>query len=666
MPAARISERLARGGALAVLLLVGFAVVDDYGVVWDETAQRSLAAATWLYVAGADDTLLAHQDRTYGVAFEAPLLLAELVLGLEDARAVMLLRHALTHVFFLLGGVACGALARRLCGSRALALLATLLFVLQPRLYAHSFFNTKDIPFLALFAITLLLAHRAFKRGDCAGFVTLGVAVGLLTNIRVLGAMLFVAVAALRALDLARASGRDRKRALATLLAFVGASAATLYGAWPYLWTDPITRFAEAVARMADHPTRIVSLFQGELVAGADLPAHYVPTWLAITTPPALLCLGCLGLLVTLREAVSRRRAAIANTDLRMRLLLITTLTLPVVVVVLIDANLSNGWRQMYFLHAPLTLLGVVGLHALASRFGVFGRRVVVGGAALSVAGTAAEMAAIHPNQSLYFNYAVDRATPERLAARYELDYYETAFRQALVLLLERSPKDIVTVRMRYNALIPDILPADQRRRVRVATLATPVLAEYHIMNDRHYRHTGRRLSAYAPTAHRVTVFNNTVARVLTLDASALAPAAAAAYRADYQRATAGEPTLTAAFDVRLSDNRLYFLKRRCQGRDVFPHFNVTATPEDANALPKPARRLGFEDLGFHFGLRGVYLNGDCLASLPLPPYRLKALVVGQYLKRPNRWNRPQRDTLWRASVPLRAHETIDRASASM
>ena len=97
---------------------------------------------------GNDDVLSFHglpdHNRYYGVAFQAPLLLAERALGLDDSRTAHLLRHCATHLFWLCGGFACFLLARRLFDSGPLALLAMLLFLLHPRLYAHAFFNSND------------------------------------------------------------------------------------------------------------------------------------------------------------------------------------------------------------------------------------------------------------------------------------------------------------------------------------------------------------------------------------------------------------------------------------------------------------------------------------------------------------------------------------------
>ena len=99
--------------AAAVCLLfavVGVVVLDDYGVGIDEHIQRDIADANADYIMGDRDPLISGRtlrqpsDRFYGVAFELPLVLVERVLGLQEDRSVLLMRHLLTHLFFIAGG----------------------------------------------------------------------------------------------------------------------------------------------------------------------------------------------------------------------------------------------------------------------------------------------------------------------------------------------------------------------------------------------------------------------------------------------------------------------------------------------------------------------------------------------------------------------------------
>ena len=138
-PAARFLARHSALVALALFAAVGLAVLDDYGVSGDDGAQRIIGYASLDYILGDEDALSEeftgerYIERFYGVAFEVPLVAVERVLGLEDPRDIYLSRHLIAHLFFLVGGFFAWLLAYRLFGSRLVALLAMLLFLLHLR-----------------------------------------------------------------------------------------------------------------------------------------------------------------------------------------------------------------------------------------------------------------------------------------------------------------------------------------------------------------------------------------------------------------------------------------------------------------------------------------------------------------------------------------------------
>ena len=661
-PAASFLSRFSPLLLLALFTLVGILVVDDYGVAYDESVQRALAAVTAAYMTGADDALLQHRDQTYGVAFELPLLFIELLLGLEDSRSVHLSRHILSHLFFLLGSVFCYLLVRRMFGSRVLALFAMLLFLLHPRLYAHSFFNTKDVPFFSMFMIVLFLIHRAFRKDDFAAFISCGMAVGILTNIRILGLILFAAVLGMRLLDLLQAEGwRERKRILATVGLFTAASVLVLYATWPYLWSDSFAHFAEAFKRMGDHPEMIPSLFQGELVVGKDMPPHYVPVWLSITTPPVALLLGSIGLLSILYRISRQPSAALSNSPLRFELFLIACFVLPVVAVVLLDANLYNGWRQMYFLYAPLVLLAVTGLHRLAWIRASATLRI--GSCSLTAMGlltTISSIAFLHPNQDIYFNFLVDRKTPEHLRTRYDMDYYETTFRQGLDWLLQRDTSSPVHVDMAFGDLNAGILPQVDRRRVQVGF---DQHADFHITNHRHRTSSGAMLKTFAPLVYDLRVYNNTVMSVAALDLSLAPEADIEPYRELYRSATAGPPIVRSNYNVYLRERSLIYAKDQCRPADTRALFVLLIEPSAKSALPNHRRSLGFDVQEFRFGARGVRFDGKCLLTMPLPDYDIDRVIVGQAIPSTDKFGSRNRCYLWQRTIPFNEQQEAEQCA---
>ena len=360
----------------ALFAIVGVAVLDDYGVVGDEPHQRGTATVVADYALGVSEEPPSGHDRYYGVVIEMPLLLAERALGLRDSRHIYLTRHLLTHLFFIAGGFVCGILAYRMFGSRWIALLALLLFLLHPRLYAHSFFNSKDIPFAAMLLIALYLTHRAFRKDTLGAFLLCGIGVGLAINLRVFGLMLPPMILAMRGLDLWQAGREERKRILMTGAAFLAAAIAVVYIIHPYYWENPL-RFIDGVRLLSQHPSPVDNLFMGEIFRSDAAPWNFIPVWFAITTPPVVMLLGFIGCAAVCWQGIARPLAALRCREIRFCVMLIGCIALPVAVPIILQSNLYGGWRHMYFIWGPFCLLAAVGLRRIMNirmGMGIFGR----------------------------------------------------------------------------------------------------------------------------------------------------------------------------------------------------------------------------------------------------------------------------------------------------
>ncbi len=88
---------------LCTMVLIAFLSFDHYGIGWDEPQQRETGIVNYKYIFSGDNSLLQWPDRDYGVAFELPLIFIEKALNLNQTREIYLMRHLLTHLFFLLG-----------------------------------------------------------------------------------------------------------------------------------------------------------------------------------------------------------------------------------------------------------------------------------------------------------------------------------------------------------------------------------------------------------------------------------------------------------------------------------------------------------------------------------------------------------------------------------
>ena len=628
--------------ALAVCLLaaaVGAAALDGYGVAWDELSQRKVGQMNLDYVLGRSDELFSHFFQDHPVFFELALVLAERALGLEDSRNIYLSRHLFTHLFFIAGGFFAALLVYRMFGSRWLALFALLLFLLQPRLYAHSFFNTKDLPFLCMLMIALYLIHRAFRRDTLGAFVLCGAAVGLLMNIRIMGLMLLPTVLILRGLDLGWEFGRPERRRhlLVTAAAFTIAAVLALYATWPWLWSDPLTRFAAALDRFSTFPTTYPLLFRGELFDRMSPPWNYLPVWMAISIPPATLLLGLAGVAAAAYGVITHPGQALRNTPRRFEALLLAWLTLPVVYLIALDSTLYDDWRHSYFVYAPLCLLGAIGLRWAVGAAGnarPFSRRRtdgwwrafntpaarrggVYGLAAASLALTAWQSIQLHPYQNFYFNFLADRKSPDHLISYYDLDYWSLGNRQALEYLLERYPD--TTIRAALPPVNSLILPEERRQRLATAADGTAP-ADFFITKQRIYRPPLSNAELLPPVIQRLQVYRNTLTMVAALDLSLVDEATANSYRERYQAVVSGEPLARSEFDVYLQGRTLSLVKEPCDGTGLGWDFTIAVYPADLNELPDRHRRRGWVGPDRHPIVR---FDGKCFVQTTLPEAEL-------------------------------------------
>ena len=642
----------------ALFAVAGVAALDDYGIGSDGFSQRRYATANAAYITTGDISGLSQAGdvgyRYYGVAFGMPLLLVERALGLQDIRHIFIARHLLTHMFFISGGFACGMLAYRMLGSRWIALLAIMMFLLHPRLYAHSFFNVKDIPFVAMLAIALYLAHRAFRKNTIGAFLLCGIGAGLAISLRPFGLMLLPMILAMRAADLWQASGEERKRILMTGAAFFAAVLATTYIVHPYYWENPL-RFVEGVRVMSQYPTIVDNLFMGKIYTSDAVPWNYIPVWFAITSPPVALSMGAVGAAAVCCQGIARPLAALRDREIRFRILLLGCFALPVVAVIALQSNTYNGWRHMYFLWAPFCMLAAVGLGVIAnsnvgkSRGKVAARLpgwVRSGGPrralAYSVAGvglitTLTAMAALHPNQQVYFNALVDTQTSGAPGNRYDMDYWHVAQRQSLEYLLARYPDGALRV---YPGIRSGrILPQSDRERI---AFSPPHDADFYI-KQRANRWNGTE----EPAIHSVRAYGGAIAVIIDPSADGYRDY----YRAAYNDIAANGTLLTRAdFDIYAYNGALYYLKENCApALEIAPgyYFFLKIFPADPANLPVRRHEFGHVYQNFNHTDSFGYFDGRCITRQPLPDYPFSLLRTGRYVGT---------EELWSADIDLVAH----------
>ena len=606
-------------GLLAIVLAFGLAGAPDYGLTSDQRTQHDFGRKVLEYLPGASEGA-AHNSRYYGVWFEVALGAAGRALGLTDVQHVYLSRYILSHVFFLVGAFVCYLLADRLFRNRSLAVLAMLFLLCHPRLFGHSFFNSKDIPFLAMFLIALLLAHRALRVGSVRAHAGLGAWIGLVASVRPFAFLLAALVPLAHAADFVRGVGRERARLLLTAGALLAAAVLAFVLALPQLWGDPLQRLAEWFAFVSNPSSGRGSLFLGERIGAGDRPWSYVPVWFAVTTPPTVTALALFGVVALVARLLPRPRVGRAGAPLGFELLVASSALVPAVVVALLVGNVYNGWRHLYFLYGPVCLLACGGLAWLRRAAGRRLGSLAVVVAAVGLVPAVAWIARLHPHEHVYFNFLVDRKTPERLRTRFDMDYWAVSRKEALEFLLALHPERAI----RVSGVMPkDLLALPKQARNRVVR-SSEFAGDYH-----HAGGGSLHGPLYAQPIRVRKVFASTLYALVRLQVDF----ADTRYAADHAAALATPAVAQdGPFSVHWDGEALTYLREDCRPNDVEARFFLHIHGNRMRGGAAAERYFHNED--FHYWHRGVVLRDGlrrvCMARVALDGYVVDGLRTGQ------------------------------------
>lgn len=480
---------------LGGLLVLGVATVRYYGASYDAEASRAVGMTNLRYVAekfnpsfvtSPDQVgnfayftvpLLQFTDRDYGPAYELPVTLAERLLNLPDTRSVFIFRHLCTFLVSWVGVLALFGLGRRRYGGDwRTGLAAAALLVLSPRLLGEFFYNDKDAVFMALSLVATYTTVRFVEQPTWRWALLHALACALAIDVRLMAVLWPLATLVL----LAWRSGRGEYRLISSgwqrtgaLFIYSLALPALIVVFWPYLWEAPWENFAQAFRNMQHFRWDGPLLYQGDIVYASQIPWHYVPQWIAVTTPLLQLALMLLGL-AAIAYQTGRRGWRLYGVGTReWQDLLFLGLGLgPVLAIIVLHSVLYDGWRQMYFVYPSLLLVALRGLVALVEWLcdrGQRQQRIAAGLLLVGILSSVVQTVWMYPLQSLYFNVL---AGPEP-KTRFEQDYWGISYLRGLEWVLAHDERSHIRVYTESNMSPPlrtnsHILPPSEKERIEV------------------------------------------------------------------------------------------------------------------------------------------------------------------------------------------------------
>ena len=166
-----------------VYFFIGLNIYKDYGITTDEPFQRTSGFYWYLWIINnffSESSNLAELKNIfssmewsqemikgkfleYGVIFDLFAVYLEDIFNTQNSQDVYRLKHFLNFFIFFISSIFFFYLIKHRFKNNFLSLLGVLFYVTSPRIFAESFFNSKDIIFMSFIVIAIFLLEPYFN-----------------------------------------------------------------------------------------------------------------------------------------------------------------------------------------------------------------------------------------------------------------------------------------------------------------------------------------------------------------------------------------------------------------------------------------------------------------------------------------------------------------------
>ena len=445
-------------GFFTSILILGLNIYKDFGISYDEIVERKRGLVTLKYIGQKFKVienliikenskfenlpnLENYQDGDHGPVFDILATTVEIVLGIDDDKEIYELRHLITFLIFWCGLIAIYLIASKRYENWKIGLLAVIFMILSPRIFAESFYNSKDMVFLSLFIIAIYFGVNFLLQPKLLNALYLALFSAIATDVRLLGVLIPAGIIICLALPV------DYKENKLTINLKYVAIYISLYiffviVFWPWLWTDPISQIKSAFSNLSKFPVQPPTLYLGKSILYNAVPWHYIPMWILITTPLLYLFLGVYGVYNAIWNITKNIKSKKMTKNGMQDLIFLGYFLGPIFIVICLKSTLYDGWRHLYFIYPAFIMLVLGGLikiyQIVKNRKKILFIAVII----INLIIISRWMINAHPYQNLYFNNLVG----SNHVNKFDVDYWGLTGRQAVEEILLSDTRERIRI----------------------------------------------------------------------------------------------------------------------------------------------------------------------------------------------------------------------------
>ena len=438
---------------LIVFILIALTSIfnlKNFGVAQDEYFSRSFGFINLNYVGQKfipEQTIKFKSDKNIpnlnnfehnyynGAIFDATLSFLEILFNIKDKKNQFLLRHVFISCFFYLSLIFFYKVCNKIFTNWRISLCGVLILFLFPRIFADSFYNNKDILFMSSNIFSLFFFLEYIKYPKIRNAVLLSFFISLSICFRVMGILFPVIFFIFYILSNSNLKNNFydplKKTIIPVLLSLL-----FTYSMWPYLWENPIQNFYYAFAEIKQYNHGGHNLYFGNIIESNKTPWHYSLIWILISTPIIYIVLFFCGVFRSTQSNDKQKKLSHHNNINIVLYCSLSIITLSLVLIILLNSTLYNGWRHLYFIYPFIIFVALFGLEFILIFFNKIKIKLfIIFIMIFSLLDVAIWMKHNNPYQYVFFNILGKKIDPKN----FDLDYWGLSYHQNLNYLLENE-----------------------------------------------------------------------------------------------------------------------------------------------------------------------------------------------------------------------------------
>ena len=486
-----------------LIFLIGLTVYKDYGLTIDDEIYRKNGALYFEYIKLLlfSDIQISIEDLSRKIVgpnnpfaapvlFELPLTILSYFLNFNTTKEIYTMSHLINFLIFFISLFFFYKLIKKEFNSSYYGLIAIILLFLTPRIFAESFYNSRDILFLSLFIFNIYTAKKFLETESYKHSTYFALTSALLVYSKVIGVVppiIFLFIYFLNSFKKNKTINKELRK----IIFIIFLTLLLIFIFWPFLWDSPfnnlIYSFQSTINEQNNHS--ILTYYFGEYISSTNTPWHYRLTWFLITTPILILFFFFIfyfkilfNFIIGILKIDNKKEDPWNNKNELFIYYLFIILTTIVFVVIKFNTSHFNSWRHIYFLYPIVIWFAISGFYFFTKHIKKkIIKTFIYSLIFLNFIYITFWIYNWHPYQYVYFNLLSKNYAKNN----FDLDYWGLSNVNSIKYILENNKKksSIKVAAVSYTSLIESTLILDEKDKKKIIIVYEIENADFIINN---------------------------------------------------------------------------------------------------------------------------------------------------------------------------------------